>query len=245
MSVNTAFFARFKKVIALVGSDREGERHSAADKAFEMCEENDLSLLEALDGSFGVVADAINQEALWQKIAELEDANRRLAEMEDDNRKLSEALNILNAHRPLSPETGKELLQKLWSHPQARLIAALLLDTNFDWFTPLHISWLRRVHPVVEYAVIWMCMFIVGKCVWDWAVAEYARRGLGVTLLKAVVLVAGLAFAAIAFAGDEAGCWITLFFTGILTVTNGAEWLAEKLAHSNNEWCVALRSWFL
>jgi hypothetical protein len=236
MGVNTAFFARFKKVIALVGSDREGERHSAADRAFEMCEENDLSLLEALDGSFGVVADAGDQEALRQ----------RNAELEDDNRKLSEALNILNAHRPLSPETGKELLQKLWSYPQARLIAALSLDSVFSWFTPARNAWMNHhIHQGVAQALIAIYGIGVGKCAWDWAVAEYARRGLGVTLLKAVVLVAGLAFAAIAFAGDETGCWIALFFTGLLTVTNGAEWLAEKLAHSNNEWCVALRSWFL
>ena len=238
MGVNTAFFARFKKVIALVGSDREGERHSAADKAFEMCEQNDLSIQEAMEGAFGGTGDDGDAERAEQ-------LERKIAELEDDNRKLSEALNILNANRPLSPETGKELLQKLWSYPQARLLSALLTASCVVWLVPQWARWLEFLHRGWGIAAMWALLIALATDVWEWSAAEFARRGLGVTLLKAVVLLAGIFLAVAGLQRDAVGCCIALFFTGILTLTNGAEWLADKLAHSNDEWCVALRSWFL
>jgi hypothetical protein len=232
MGVSTAFFGTFKKVIALVGSNREGERYAAADKAFRMCEENDLSILEALDGAFGNDAGA-------------DELRRQIDELEEDNRKLAEAVNVLNAQAQAIPaDAGKEMVRKFWSYPQVRLIVTLVLASGHFWLVPDMCRWINHFHRGWGgyYQWVWVAGVLGGF--WEWACAEFSRSGTGVVALKAGVVAAGLSFALNCFEGDVFGGSFVIVVTGALTITNGAKWLAGQMAHSDGEIFATLRSWF-
>ena len=232
MSVSSAFFAKFKKVMSLVGSNREGERHAAADQAFRMCDENDLSVLEALDGAFGNDAGS-------------DDLRRQIDELEEDNRKLADAVNVLNAQQQAIPaDAGKQMLQRLWSYPQARLLWTLLMASGVSWARPMLAEMTNHLHR--GWGEIWNWIFLLATAlhVWEWVVAEYARRGLGVTLLKTVVVIFGVSVAMFACQHDVGGCLAMLICTAVLTLPNGAAWLADRMAHSDNEFFTTLREWF-
>jgi len=232
MSVGSTFFAKFKKVIALVGSNREGERHAAADQAYRMCDENDLSVLEALDGAFGNDAGA-------------DELRRQIEELEEDNRKLAEAVNVLNAQVQAIPQdAGKQMLRKFWSYAQVRLIVALLEASGYFWVLPEFCRWFHLgdggwVGFLQGFYAVGVMFFL-----WQWACAEYIRSGAGVVALKSAAIVAGLAVALQVPPYDPALACFEIAATGALTITNGASWLADELAHSNNEVFATLRSWF-
>jgi hypothetical protein len=232
MRVSSAFFTKFSKVISLVGSNREGERHVAADQAFRMCEENGLSILEALGGAFG------NDSGV-------DELQKQIEELEDDNRKLAEAVNILNAQQQAVPvDAGRQLLARVWSYPQTRLLWALVMASGITWGLPELIAITNHLHR--GWGKCWAWILIAGTAlyVWEWAVAEYARRGLGVTLLKAPVVVAGISVATFVYQEDSTSCCVVLGCTAGLTLTNGAVWLTHRLAYSDDGLSATLRSWF-
>jgi hypothetical protein len=236
MGVKATFFPKFKKVIALTGSDRDGERHAAADQAYRMCEENDLSFLEALEGAFGSAND--------------EELLRQISELEDDNRKLADAVNVLNAQRQAVPENaGRELLIKAWSYPQVRL-AVLLVATGLSfWLVDGFHRWAaggNRFIASVAPFIKWATVIDVAMLVWEWACAEFSKSGIGVVAVKGALIFGGLyiSFAVFSRSHDLTGAAILLSVAGALTISNVCRWLAREMAHSNREAFRLLRSWF-
>ena len=227
MGVSTAFFERFKKVIALVGSDREGERHTAADRAFALCRDNDLSILEALDGAFGMSSGD-------------EDLQRQIEELESDNRKLAEAVELLNAQQgTVTAGTGKAMVVRLWSYSQVRLLAMLVLAGVAMLAIP-------ELEYRTESGAWWYLPFAVNLCLifWNWAVLEYARRGLGSMVLKGVMVAIAILVAIIGQTRHPDDGFEVLLAAALLTITNGPGWLAKQLATSDDEVLVKVRSWF-
>ena len=236
MGVSSAFFPKFRKVIALVGSDREGERHAAADQAWRMCEENDLSLLEALDGACGGSGD--------------KELQRQIEELEDDNRKLAEAVNVLNAQREAIPEdAGHELLRKIWSYPRVRLATVFVMAGSGFWLVDAFDRWFahgNRFMASLTPWVKWALVFDMAMLVWSWARAEYSSSGVGVVAVKTLAVLGGLYAAATVFEGarDVTGAAIVLSLAGLLALSNICRWLVDELAHSDREAFRLLRSWF-
>jgi hypothetical protein len=215
----------------MVGSDREHERHAAADQAYRLCDENDLSLSEALEGSFS----ASNED----------DLQHRIDELEEDNRQLAEAVNVLNAQQHAIPEdAGRQLVAKIWSYPQTRLVWLLF----GVWCVSTSMAFLEEVYEHIHKGLGqywgWVAVAGLARFLWDWACAEYSRLGVAVVVLKTVVVVAGSAFALTCLTPDTMGTAIVLLIVAALTVTNGARWLADQLAHSDDEIFATLRSWF-
>jgi len=235
MTVNAGFSSRFRNVVARIGSDHEGERHTAADRAFALCGQNGISFLEAMDAAFGTSGGN-------------EDLQEKIAELEDDNRRLAEAVEALNAQQHVIPDNaGKEMLQRLWSYPQVRLLWTLFVASCFLWGIPVLVQITPGGFTFYALKRFWDWIFGLATLLWfwDWAVAEFSRRGLGVTVIKGVVIVLGVLISVFGFYEDPptgVGILLTVF---LLTVTNGASWLLDRLQHSDNEWFEVIRSFFL
>lgn len=232
MGMSPAFYSRFKSLVSRVGSDHEGERHVAADKAFQLCSLNHVSFLEAMDGAFGSSSDD-------------DDLRRQIGELEDDNRKLAEAVDVLNSQQHEVPgDAGRQFMQRLWSYAQVRLLLVLSIASYWIWGLPTMRGWTNQFHR--GWGHYWNWILVVALCMygWDWAKAEYSRVGMGITVIKAVVLVGGLTVVLNGPRSEATGNYFFLFLTGLLTITNAANWLGEKLEHSDNEVFTTLRSWF-
>ena len=235
MSVSSAFFMKFKKVISLVGSNREGERHAAADQAFRMCDENDLSVLEALDGAFGNDAGA-------------DELRRQIEELEDDNRKLAEAVELLNARQHVIPDNaGKELLQRLWSYPEVRLLWTVFTASGFLWAIPAMVEVFPGFLPFRAWEHLFDWIFGLGSLLWfkDWAVAEFSRRGVGSVVMKGILVVTGVVIGVLGFHDrPDVGLYV-LIWTALIGVTNAMPGLLDKLQHSESWLFEGIRSWFV
>jgi hypothetical protein len=236
MSVNSSFFTKFKKVISLVGSDREGERHSAADQVFRMCDENDLSILEAAEGAFGNDAGS-------------DELRRQIEELEEDNRKLAEAVNVLNAQEhAISNNIGDQFLEKLWCYSQVRLVCALATIWGLLWILP-HVVSFDRPDGFWHYAVIIFSMLLGAGTlyvVWEWVCAEFARGGAGVAVMKAIPMAICIYLCSSFHTepGDLTDAGVVAMVTCLLCISNIFKWLAHELAHSDDEFFQRLRSWF-
>jgi hypothetical protein len=235
MGVPAEFFPRFKKVLSRVGSDREGERHTAADHAFRMCDDEDLSFLEAVDGAFAASPD--------------DELLRQMQELEDDNRKLAEAVNLLNAQQGIAANALQQFGEKLWSYPQTRLVCVLAFIWVSFWLL-LEIAAHFDTNGIIGTALIaGVSTFSLGfaPCLAiSWLVAEFARAGAGVAVLKAIpmAICIGLCITLYVVGRDIAMATVVLLFTFVLCVTNIIKWLAHELEQSNSDVFRTLRSWF-
>lgn len=132
------------------------------------------------------------------------------------------------------------MLQKLWSYPQTRLLATLLMGASSLWCFPFLIPLFGRFGVFPERMAICTYLLILPFHIWSWSLAEYARRGMGITLVKGVILTAGLALAVIGCVRDATACCVVLSMTAVLTGTNIAAWLLDRLENSD-----VLKAWFV
>lgn len=236
MGVSAAFFPKFKKVMALLASDRDGERQTAANQAYRMCQDNDLSILEALEGAFG----NSNEDDLRQEISDLE----------EDNRKLAEAVSVLNAqHQAVPGDAGQQLLNKAWSYAKVRLLAVYVGALFSFWMVNGLYQWAaggNRFMAFVAPCMKWLCVLDILGLVWSWACAEFSESGLGVVALKGIVVLGSLFLVVTVFGADEDVLRpaIMLLLASVLTVTNICPSAVDELAHSEEEAFRVLRSWF-
>ncbi|WP_263351370.1 hypothetical protein [Acidicapsa acidisoli] len=251
MGVKATFFSKFKKVISLVGSDNDGERHAAADQAFRMCEENDLSFLEALDGVFGGSASDY----------ELQRAEEKIVELEDDNRKMAEAVAAMKDELGnfVPADAGKRLVAKLMAYPQGRLIALLLYFVARLWVVMFYVVDHKPYGDFMLGLLFLLDCCSVGFLAWlfrFWALAEFSKHGAGVVAFKGTAIVLGFYLSVWSFYRTGYvrswilakhtwfnSAWPWAVWIGAATLHNGIPWLCRQLAHSRREPFATLRSW--
>jgi hypothetical protein len=250
--VRPAFFPKFRKVIALVGSDREHERHNAADQAFRMCDENELTVLEAVDGC-------------GKDDGELRKANELIDQMREDNHVLSDQVREfaeqMKEREMMPDDIDKQILEKVWSYRQVRVGAAVLLMMLRYFAAARYIS-LTNATGWYEKSIAWAMVLSGGisatMCTWMWVEAEFWKSGIGVASVKSFLFLTGIYLSIATFNGsmlvsewnNSAECnglaaEILFAFTGLIAISNFGNWLANVLAKSQREPFRALRSWFV
>lgn len=252
MAVKPTFFRRLKGVIQLVGSPAEGERHSAADKAFEMCEAESISLQEALEGIFGRGSrECSNDAELQAKIDELERDSEMMA---GELRRMQEQSDTGYAD---TDQGYKRALKKIWSHPQTRLAAAFCMIVIalvlLAYWSPFKNSfvdlWLK-----LGFGVLGLGSF--GELYLKWIYAEDQKNGLAVVFVKSLIIIGGLVLCIYEFYGtlvfvdwqerptNLVGAITVVVMTLILSISNAVPWLVRKLAQSSGQPFKTLRAWF-
>jgi hypothetical protein len=245
MSVRANFFPRFKQVVGKCGSNMPGERHSAIDKACSMCDENDISFLEALDGAFGASDD------LRDKLAQAESDRDVLAREVDELRQRRELDGLNN-------ETAR-LLDKIYRCPQTTLVLGVgTLALRFWMASDLFVL---NVHKGFWMNCLWALMTISAfvfswTVLFNWALVEQLRNGTGSAILKGIFILAGIYVSMSLFSGNftfwrwyglhtdlESALWVLLAAT-LVASTNLFKWLAETLAHSDGVAFKTLRALF-
>jgi hypothetical protein len=250
MAVKPTFFRRFKGVIQLVGSPSEGERHSAADKAFEMCEAESISLQEALEGIFS--GGASNDAELQEKIEELERDNSMMA---GELRRMREQSDGGDA---VLDQGYKAALRKIWSFPHTRIAGGLcvivVIFVEATYLTAFEMKTMKQVF--MASCVVLSNLYMFGLFFFDWISAEDRRNGSGVVFIKGLTIIGGIVLSVNAFFGTLAindwpgrptnlfGAVAVVILTSILSMSNAVPLLVKKLMNSEGQPFKTLRAWF-